>query len=68
MRTNDDIIYLNSISLSLSGPDQKLTHILHDISIQVQRGSAVSIIGASGSGKTSLMMLLLVWKNPHQAK
>lgn len=64
MRTNEDIISLKNISLSLSGPDKKLTHILHDISVQVQQGSAVSIIGASGSGKTSLMMLIAGVEKP----
>ena len=59
----DTIISLNKVSLSLSGP-QQLTHILHDISIQVQRGSAVSITGASGSGKTSLMMLIAGVEKP----
>lgn len=32
--------------------------ILHDISLQVQPGEALSIVGASGSGKTSLMMVM----------
>jgi len=69
MRENEDIISLNIISLkkvtlSLAGPDKKLTHILHDISTQVQRGSAVSITGASGSGKTSLMMLIAGVEKP----
>lgn len=64
MRKNEDIISLKNISLSLSGPDKKLTHILHDISTQVQQGSAVSITGASGSGKTSLMMLIAGVEKP----
>jgi putative ABC transport system ATP-binding protein len=57
-KKTEDIISLNSLSLSLSGPDKKLTHILHEITMQVQQGSAVSITGSSGSGKTSLMMLI----------
>ena len=64
MRKNEDIISLKNISLSLSGPDKKLTQILDDISLQVQRGSAVSITGASGSGKTSLMMLIAGVEKP----
>lgn len=50
--------------LSLSGPNKQLTHILHDITLDVQRGSAVSIVGASGSGKTSLMMLIAGVEKP----
>jgi len=64
MRNNEAIISLKNIALSLSGPNKKLTHILHDISLQVQQGSATSIVGASGSGKTSLMMLMAGVEKP----
>jgi len=52
------IISLDNIALTLAGPDKNPTHILHDITMQVQPGDAVSITGPSGSGKTSLMMLI----------
>jgi len=64
MRKNEAIISLTNISLSLAGPDKQPKPILHDISIQVQQGSAISIIGASGSGKTSLMMLIAGVEKP----
>ncbi|MEC8010796.1 MAG: ABC transporter ATP-binding protein [Pseudomonadota bacterium] len=68
VRTNEDIISLSQIALSLAGPDKKPTHILHDISLQVQAGSAISITGASGSGKTSLMMLIAGVEKPTSGK
>jgi putative ABC transport system ATP-binding protein len=68
MRKNEDIISLENVSLSLSGPDKKPTHILHDICTKVQQGSAISIIGASGSGKTSLMMLIAGVEKPTSGK
>jgi putative ABC transport system ATP-binding protein len=57
-KKNETIIALNNIYLTLPGPGNEPTHILHDITMQVQQGDAVSVIGASGSGKTSLMMLI----------
>lgn len=61
---NGVIIYLNNISLSLPGPGNNPTHILHDINLEVYKGDAVSIMGPSGSGKTSLMMLIAGVEKP----
>jgi putative ABC transport system ATP-binding protein len=52
------IISLNNISLSLPAPNKEPLHILHDINMKVQKADAIGITGASGSGKTSLMMLI----------
>jgi putative ABC transport system ATP-binding protein len=57
-KAKTNIISLDNISLTLPGPGAEPVHILHDITMQVQAGDAVSITGASGSGKTSLMMLI----------
>jgi putative ABC transport system ATP-binding protein len=63
-KKTEDIISLNNISLTLSGPNKQSTPILHDITMKVQKGSAVSITGPSGSGKTSLMMLIAGVEKP----
>jgi putative ABC transport system ATP-binding protein len=34
------------------------THLLDDISVQVQQGSIVAIVGPSGAGKSSFLRLL----------
>jgi ATP-binding cassette, subfamily B, bacterial PglK len=47
-------ISLNSVSFSY--PDG--THVLNDISIQIQKGSFVGLIGASGSGKSTAVNIL----------
>ena len=51
------MIDLRQVSLTLPGPHGPV-HILQDVGLQVQAGDTVSIIGASGSGKTSLMMVI----------
>jgi putative ABC transport system ATP-binding protein len=50
-------IDLEHISLSLQSPAGKI-NILHDISLQVPAAETVSIIGPSGAGKTSLLMVM----------
>lgn len=48
---------LQNVSLTLPGPDGDVS-ILHNINLQVKPRETVSIVGASGSGKTSLMMVV----------
>lgn len=54
---NDSLLQLDGVSLSIHG-----TPILHDVSLQVDAGSVLGIIGESGSGKSmtalSIMQLL----------
>lgn len=67
-KKTESIISLDNISLTLSGPDKNPTHILHEVAMQVHSGDAVSITGASGSGKTSLMMLIAGVEKPTSGK
>jgi len=48
---------LDNASLSLDGNAGRID-ILHNISITVETGTSVGLIGPSGSGKSSLLMLL----------
>jgi putative ABC transport system ATP-binding protein len=51
------IIALSEVDLTLSG-NAGPVHILKEISLRVRRGEALGLVGPSGSGKSSLLMLM----------
>ncbi len=53
----DPILSLKDVSLSLNG-NAGPVDILHSVSLDVLRGETLGLIGPSGSGKSSLLMLM----------
>ena len=51
------ILSLEDVSLSLSG-NAGMVDILHEITLDVTRGETLGLVGPSGSGKSSLLMLM----------
>ncbi len=56
-KIDQTIIELNNIVKSFPVGDGEIT-ILHDISLDVQRGEFVSIVGPSGNGKSTLLNMI----------
>ena len=54
---SDPVLSLSDVSLSLMG-NAGPVEILHDIALDVAEGETLGLIGPSGSGKSSLLMLM----------
>ncbi len=54
---SEPVLSLTGVSLSLMGNAGRVD-ILHDISLDVQQGETLGLVGPSGSGKSSLLMLM----------
>ncbi len=54
---SDPVLSLAGVSLSLMGNAGQVD-ILHDIALDVARGETLGLVGPSGSGKSSLLMLM----------
>ncbi len=55
-------IIVENVSFQYEGPHSPF--VLKDIQIEIPEGKVTAIVGASGSGKTSLMKLLLAFYKP----
>src|ERR1700746_949582 len=58
-----DTISISNVNLSL-GSGAARVHILKDISLRVARGEAIGLIGASGSGESSFLMVMAGLERP----
>ena len=61
--SEQNAIDLRGVSLSLQGNAGKI-EILHNIDLRITQGSSCALVGPSGSGKSSLLMLMAGLEKP----
>ena len=52
------ILEIQNVSLQYQNADASVSYALHEINASIHEGEIVSVVGRSGCGKTSLLMLL----------
>ena len=57
-------LYIDHVSFSYDGADRN--HVLQDISFSIPEKKVTAIVGASGSGKTTIIKLLLGFYSPNK--
>ena len=64
----DSIIKIDNISFSYDSDEDNEVNILTDFSLEIERGSFVSILGHNGSGKSTLAKLMNGLNIPQSGK
>jgi NitT/TauT family transport system ATP-binding protein/sulfonate transport system ATP-binding protein len=65
---SDIILDIKSVNRTFVSDDDSTTKALHDVSLSVNRGEFLSIIGSSGCGKTTLLRLIAGLDTPESGE
>lgn len=55
-------------SFSLFGTSGRKTPVLHDVSISIEQGQCLGLLGSSGAGKSTLGRVILGLENPQRGE
>ena len=58
------MIELSNVSISYRNPDQPAKPVLENVSLLIERGEMVYLVGPTGSGKSSLLRLMYMENKP----
>jgi len=58
------VIFLSNVSISYRNPDQPAKPVLENVSLLIERGEMVYLVGPTGSGKSSLLRLMYMENKP----
>ncbi|KPX00490.1 ABC transporter ATP-binding protein [Pseudomonas syringae] len=61
------ILTAKDLSKVVPSAEGELT-ILHELSLELNKGDSLAIVGASGSGKSTLLRCINLLENPHQGR
>ena len=61
---SDLLLSVDKLSVGYPGPGGSMVHVLSDVSLTLERGASLGIVGESGCGKSTLALALLGFLRP----
>jgi peptide/nickel transport system ATP-binding protein len=53
------LLHVDNLTIGFPNAQNALTHVLHDVSLHIERGARIGVVGESGCGKSTLAYAML---------